>query len=604
MIVGMAGHIDHGKSALVEALTGKGMDPHAEERRRGITLDLHFAPLVTADGRKIGIVDVPGHEDLIRTMIAGASGIDLLLLVVAADDGPMPQTREHLLVAEALGVSRGIPVLTKGDLADRATRGALAAALAEWLGGSRIEFEPPIVVSSRTGEGIEELARRIGAAPPHAGGDDAFRLPVDRVFSVAGVGTVVTGTAWSGSVAVGDRVRLLPRGVEARVRSIETFGEERARSAPGERVAVGLAGVGREDATRGDVLVTDVIPWAATTALDAAVELAADAPRPLASRSRVRVHLGTTEVMARVSVPEAIAPGTRGTARLSLEGPIVARGGDRLVLRSFSPVGTIGGGVVLDPAPPRRSRVAGLDPDEDRLGLAVGRRRDGVSPAALRWLTGLGAADLDRQVTDPSRFCGIGGRILPADLVERWVSTARELVRGAHQENPTAPGLPLDALRKALRAPEDLVNAVVGLSGLVAADGVVRRPDFVARKRGADPELDSLVARIESAGLTPPPVAELAQREPAPQVEKRLRLAAEEGRLVAVTREWFVAPAPLERLAETLRELGAAGPITVAAVRERLGLSRKYLIPLLEWADRTGVTLRNGDVRVLPRRRA
>ncbi|HXE56449.1 MAG TPA: selenocysteine-specific translation elongation factor, partial [Gemmatimonadales bacterium] len=294
MIVGTAGHIDHGKSALVEALTGRRMDRLAEERRRGITIDLNFAPLDLGDGLVAGVVDVPGHEDFVRTMVAGASGIDLVLLVVAADEAMMPQSHEHLAIVEQLGIPAGIPVITKADLVDREWAELVALEVAERVGRSRLRFEPPAIVSARTGQGLDELRRRLAAAARAVGarrGDDAFRLPIDRAFSVSGVGTVVTGTAWSGSVGVGETVLVLPSGREARVRTIESFGEPVTRSRPGSRVALGLVGVERDEIRRGDVVASRALPWTPVSAIDALVELLPDAPRPLAARSRVHFHL-------------------------------------------------------------------------------------------------------------------------------------------------------------------------------------------------------------------------------------------------------------------------------------------------------------------------
>ncbi|MGH7519553.1 MAG: selenocysteine-specific translation elongation factor, partial [Gemmatimonadales bacterium] len=378
MIVGTAGHIDHGKSALVTALTGAPTDRLAEERRRGITIDLGFAPL-DLDGVTAGVVDVPGHEDFVRTMVAGASGIDLALLVVAADEGIMPQTEEHLAILEQLAVPAGLPVITKSDLVEPAWLELVIGEVAERLGRSSVAFDAPLAVSAVTGAGVEELRRRLGEHARRVAvrpADDVFRLPLDRAFSVAGVGTVVTGTAWSGSVAIGDRVRLLPGGAEARVRSIESYGRALERSAPGARTALGLAGLERAEARRGQVVVRAEVPWTASDRLDVAIVLLPGV-RPLTMRSRVRLHIGTAEVMARIA-PRGAVPDGAQLARLRLESPLLARGGDRFVLRSYSPVTTIGGGIVLDPDPPVRAapwppELAASEP-ERRLGALVARR--------------------------------------------------------------------------------------------------------------------------------------------------------------------------------------------------------------------------------------
>src|SRR6185312_11674738 len=357
MIIGTAGHIDHGKSALVSALTGRPMDRLMEERRREITIELNFAPLNLGSGRVAGVVDVPGHEDFVRTMVAGASGIDLALLVVAADEGIMPQTEEHLAILEQLGVSAGIPVLTKIDLVEPDWAELVSQELSERLRQSVLEFDPPVAVSTKTGAGIELLrerlrARAAGLVRRHS--EDLFRLPIDRCFSVAGVGTVVTGTAWSGRIAIGESVRVLPGSGEGRVRSIETHGRAIAKSEPGARTAVGIAGLDRAQAERGAVLLSPADPWDVTAALDVELALLPTALHPLRPRTRVRLLLGTAEVMARVVPRGTLQPGQRGPARLVLEQPLIARGEDRFVLRSFSPVTTIGGGRVLDPHPPRR----------------------------------------------------------------------------------------------------------------------------------------------------------------------------------------------------------------------------------------------------------
>src|SRR5205814_2000904 len=358
-VIGTAGHIDHGKTALVKALTGVDTDRWEEEKRRGITIDLGFAPLPLGDDVHASVVDVPGHEGFVRNMLAGATGIDVALLVVAADEGLMPQTEEHLAIVELLGVRRGIPVITKRDLAEPEWLDLVQSEVRERLQRSRVRWEPAIAVSALTGAGLDELRsalQRVADDLIERPAEDLFRLPIDRVFAVAGAGTVVTGTTWTGTVAVGDAVRLLPLEREVRVRSIEVHGQAADRAVPGRRTALALVGVEKSELARGDVAVTGG-GWRASTMFDAAVELLSTARKPIGSRTRLRVHLGTAEVLARVVQVRSIGPGERGLARLVLETPLVARGGDRFVLRSFSPVTTIGGGVVLDPFPPQRTRL-------------------------------------------------------------------------------------------------------------------------------------------------------------------------------------------------------------------------------------------------------
>jgi selenocysteine-specific elongation factor len=607
MIIGTAGHIDHGKSALVTALTGRAMDRLAEERRRGITIDLNFAPLELGDGEVAGVVDVPGHEDFVRTMVAGASGVDLALLVVAADEGVMPQTLEHLSVLEHLGVPLGIPVLSKVDLADRDWLDLVALELSERLARSTIRFQPPVYTSAKTGEGVDELRSRIEACAATLAPEvpnDLFRLPVDRVFSVAGVGTVVTGTAWSGTIRMGDEVALLPLGSRGRVRSIEMHGRAVERSAPRRRTAVGISGIDRDEVARGALLVAAGDAWEASAALDVELSLDPTAPRPLAHRTRIRVHLGTAELIGRVFPRSAIEPGGRGLARLALEAPVVARGGDRFVIRSFSPVSTIGGGVVLDPVPPtRRARwPAGLGagPPSDRLTALVERRIAGLPVPMLPVLLGMPAARADAVARESPGLRLVGELWVTTALLEETVSRCLDLLRRYHRANPVERGMPLETLRRLLRGPDAAVEVL--LADLVR-EGRIRRQGGLVRLAGFEPSaagghaaVDEIVRFLEEAGLTPPSVSELARRTGRPDVAAILRLAASDGRVEAVERDRYYARPALDRFLRALPETGT-DEIVPSELRQRLGISRKYLIPLLEWADVKGVTLWDGGVR-------
>jgi selenocysteine-specific elongation factor len=610
MIIGTAGHIDHGKSALVGALTGRSMDRLAEERRRGITIDLNFAPLALPDGVTAGVIDVPGHEDFVRTMVAGASGIDLALLVIAADEGIMPQTREHLAVLEQLGIVAGIPVVTKADLVEPDWLELVMDEVAQWLSPSPVAFEPPIAVSVRSRQGLDELLQRLttrAAALPSRPGADLFRLPVDREFSLPGVGTVVTGTAWSGRTALGDSVVLLPRGLVARVRSIETHGRAYARSEPGARTALGLAGVQREEVRRGDWVVAADGPWQAAHAIDAELALERSAPRSLVARSRVRVHLGTAELMARVQPRAPIEPGGRGLARLILEAPVVARARDRFVLRSYSPVVTIGGGRVLDPEPPRRGRLwpGGLADEHPaaRFQAVLERRPHGVAASRLAVLLGISPAEsaaVARAAPDARQVGDVWVR--EAGLAE-IATRALAAVKAHHRLHPSERGMPLETLRHGLRAPQPLVEQALtdlAASGrLRLASGAAVLSGFVPRVAGGDAEIDRIVRILEEAQLSPPSIAELERQTGRHDIGAILRLAAQSGRVEAVERErWYARPA-LDRFRAVLAELGRERPIAPADVRERLGISRKYMIPLLEWADAQGITERVGDERRL-----
>jgi selenocysteine-specific elongation factor len=608
VIIGTAGHIDHGKSALVTALTGRAMDRLAEERRRGITIDLNFAPLRFDGLAPAGIVDVPGHEDFVRTMVAGASGIDLVLLVVDAAQGPQPQTWEHLAIVEQLRIPRGIPVITKADLAEPEWIELVAEELGDRLANSPVAFEAPAIVSATTGQGIAGLSSRLRAmVEQHRRSDpaDAFRMPIDRAFSIAGVGTVVTGTPWSGLLTIGAAVTILPSGVEGRVRSLEAYGAAVEEGRPGARTAVGLAGVERAAVGRGDVLVAGSLPWQSTNALDLLVELLPEAP-PLARRMRVRLHLGTAEVLGRLYPRGEPAAGGMILARLALESPVVARGGDRVVLRSYSPVRTIGGGRVLDPLPPRRAgwpaELAAEEP-ASRAAALVARRATGVPSAELPLLLGLPAA---AAVALTRKIPGIvlaGDRYLAAATAGALRQAALEEVGAHHRRRPAERGLSLETLRRGLRTRPEVATAVLDslarAGDLTLRDGVASLPGFTPRLEGGDAILGRVLHALEQAGLEPPTVGELEQQLGVNGLLEVLRFAAQDGRVTSVERDRYFSPASLDRFVMTLRELGVTQPITPPQVRERLGLSRKYLIPLLEWADRAGVTRRVGDARVL-----
>lgn len=610
MIVGTAGHIDHGKSALIRALTGKEMDRLIEERRRGITIDLNFAPLRFPGIAPIGVVDVPGHEDFIRTMVAGASGIELVLLVIDAGEGPMPQTLEHLAIVEQLGVPRGIPVLTKCDLVEPAWVDLVEAEFAPRLAASSVAFDSAVRVSAHTGAGIEGLRERLRAAVQGAMArrpGDLLRMPVDRAFSLAGVGTVLTGTTWSGTVSVGDLVRLIPSGVEGRVRSVASHGEELETAGAGLRVALGVAGIERRAVRRGETLVRATDPWQASHAIEAMIHLLPNAPRPIQSKTRVRLHLGTSEVMARVHLPAPIAPGQSGLVRLSLESPTLARAQDRLVLRSYSPVTTIGGGIVLDPLPPRRltwtPELAAESPAE-RLAAMLARREVGIPEEEMPQLLGLTAADADRLAQRTSGVRRVGTRWVASASIRALEAAAVAALERYHRDHPDSNGLSLGTLRQQLHGPEWMANAALESlqkrGEVEVAEGLARLPGFRAVLAGGETILDRIAGVMEKAGLAPPTIGELAGEVGEPSVEPALKVLAKSGVIDRVAVDRYFAVSALEAFRAALLSVGSEhGEVTPAALRERLGVSRKFLIPLLEWSDRQGITRREGDRRVL-----
>ncbi len=531
----------------------------------------------------------------------------------------MPQTEEHLAIVELLGVRRGIPVLTKRDLVDAEWLDLVRSEVSTRLERSRVRWEAPVATSVLSGQGLDDLRdalRRVARDLVERPADDLFRLPIDRVFAVAGAGTVVTGSTWSGSVAVGEAVQLLPLGREARVRSIEVHGETAERAVPGRRTALALVGVDKSELARGHVAVTGP-GWRATTLIDVAVELLPAARKPIASRTRVRVHLGTAEVLARAVQTAPIAPGQRGVARLVLETPVVARSGDRFVLRSFSPVTTIGGGVVLDPfAPPRtrlrRRRLAAEQSPAARLGVL----------AAEAGLTGLAADSLAvRLGVSPARVTAViaaaGDTVLtsaetvvdrPAVLAE--ATRLAEVVRRYHEEHPLDPGMSLQALRAAVGTPappsavtDAVLELAVKSAKLEVAGSVARQPRWrPALDARATDASEKLARRLADARWQVPTVTELEREFPGFPVRALLSHFARTGTVEPIDAERYAAKGALAEfraaLEAALAELGSATP---AELRDRFGLTRKYLIPLLEWADRRGVTRRAGDARVLAR---
>ena len=610
MILGTAGHIDHGKTALVRALTGIDTDRLPEEKRRGITIDLGFAPLTLDGFDTIGVIDVPGHEAFVRTMVAGATGVDLALLVIAADEGVMPQTLEHLAILRLLGVRAGVVALTKSDLVEDEWIALVRDDVRAALVGSSLDDADVIAVSALSGAGIDELRaalRRAARSVPARSADDLFRMPVDRAFTIRGTGTVATGTVWSGSLARDDALRLYPSGDVVRVRSLQAHGHGVERVRAGERAAVALAGVELARVGRGAVLVSGDA-WRPSTVIRADVALLADVGRAIGARSRLRLHLGTSEVEARVvPLDGALAPGESRPARVVVEEPIVTRTGDRFVLRGGSPLGTVGGGIVTDPIAPRRARALSLvsnDPAAalDRFLLEAGVT--GVELAELPVRLGVGASTVDALVAMPGRWRA--GDRLYADSARDAITSQLVAALGAHhRDNPLGSGAPRQWLRSRVRAPDAAVEQIVdGLlrdGRIVAEQGEVRLAEFTAHLSDRQQSLASdLVRRIVAAGAEPPSLDELAGTMscPAAELSAIARVLTREGTLVPVESNRHYS---LESVAELTGRLGAGmslgGDYGPAELREFLGLTRKFLIPFLEFCDREGYTVRNAQGR-------
>jgi selenocysteine-specific elongation factor len=634
VIVGTAGHIDHGKTALVRALTGVDADRLPEEKRRGITIDLGFAELDLQDVR-IGFVDVPGHERFVKNMLAGAHGIDVVALVIAADEGVMPQTQEHFDICRLLGVKSGLVVITKTDTVDEELLALVCAEAEELVAGSFLEGAPVLKVSARTGAGIEELKAKLREAAlrvPARSDEMVARLPVDRAFTMKGFGAVVTGTLVAGEIAEGDEMELLPAGARVRVRGLQVHGQAVARSVAGQRTAVNLGGVEAAAIERGMVLA-QAGRLRSTQIVDVLVDVLNSAPRGLRSRARVRVHLGAAEVLARVRVLEEtgeIRPGASGFAQLRLETAVVALPGERFILRSYSPQRTIAGGRVLDAfAFKHRGREAARA--RERLSVLASAERAAqlalfVEAAGER---GLGHADLaartgwrDTVLEQSAAQATAQGTIVNADGIYLGRAAFDDLARAAlkeveahHTREPLSRGMPRETLRErhfahaapevfravlaqleeqgALRSEKEIVRASAHSLSLTLADAALR---------------DRLEQVYKAAALEAPTFDEALERAGQPQTtrehgRKILQLLLDAGTLLRVNNDLFLHREALAELIEKLREYAAEHEperlIDVPTFKELAHISRKYAIPLLEYLDRERITRRAGDKRII-----
>ena len=624
LILGTAGHIDHGKTALVQALTGVDTDRLAEEKRRGITIDLGFAELPVSEDLAFGVVDVPGHESFIRNMLAGATGMDLVLLVVAADEATMPQTREHLAIVRLLGVERVVVALSRIDLVDEEWLELALDDVRELLADTPYADAPVVPTSAVTGAGLDELRAalaREGARARARLDDDIVRLPVDRVFTVRGTGTVVTGTLWSGSLALDQRVRLEPGGLAARVRGLQVHGRSVKTARAGERTAVALAGsrVGREAVGRGQVVV-GADPWVAADRVTARIELLPDTAWAIERGQRVRVHLGTSEVMARVFLLDCaeMVAGEVAWAQLRLEAPLVARARDHVVLRSYSPMTTIGGGILAEPSPPPRTRLRGREGEllEAMVGPDRGLRRRAVLDLA-GW-AGVPAEELPIRTGDPPATLASGeddtgfatGRALYSGTVaDEGRRLLRRQVARYHRTQPLRPGMPLAEAREALPpgAGAELADALLahlaGKGELEVRRDLVREPAFTPSLTAEQQGVRSRLAeQYLAAGLSPPSIRDLpAALRDHPDLWPILKLMEQAGDIVVLNDDFFADADAVERGARDVQErlVGRSG-LGPADFREVLPVTRRHLLPLLACFDRLGITVRRGSGREVP----
>ena len=632
LILGTAGHIDHGKTELVKALTGVDTDRLKEEKERGITIDLGFAELRGEGGGvevQLGIVDVPGHEGFIRNMLAGATGMDVVLLVVASDEGVMPQTREHLAILRLLGVRRVVVALTKADLVEEEWLELVREEVAELLEAAGLGHAPLVPTSTRTGRGLAELTRALldaASAVEEEDENDVVRLPVDRAFTVRGTGTVVTGTLWSGRLRTGRKVRLLPDGVEARVRGLQVHGRDVEAADAGQRTAVALTGAGVDlDSVRREQTLVDVDAWQPASMLTVRLELLPDAGWSLEPGQRVRVHLGTAEVMARAVLLDRdapLAPGEAAWVQLRLERPAVARARERIVVRSYSPMTTIGGATVAEAPASKRTRVEGEEvarleailrgePLEAVEAVVASGGWAGAARDALPLATGLAPARTASAAAEVVARGGLDlqGRLVSPALVEEAERRLLAAVDAHHEAEPLRPGVALDALRGEL-PPGAAPGLADALLASLADRGVLRleggsaaRADFRPRLTDEQAEArERLLALYREADVAPPSLGELP-----PELRDRgdlwplLRLAEAEGALTLLEDDLFVDAAALARAGGRVQEvLGGRTGLGPADFREVLPVTRRHLLPLLAWFDRAGVTVRRGDAREVP----
>lgn len=624
VVVGTSGHIDHGKTSLVRALTGTDTDRWEEEKRRGITIDIGFASLEVEPGSHIGFVDVPGHERFVKNMLAGVGGIDLVLLVIAADESVMPQTREHFEICRLLGIQHGIVAITKADLVDEEILELVHLEVEEFLTGSFLSDAPMIAVSSTTGSGIEELKTALAQTaravkPRNQAG--LLRLPVDRVFTMRGFGTVVTGTLTSGRVRAEEIVEILPGGWRARVRNVEVHGRTVPEAVAGQRTALNLGRIARSQIERGTSVVAPE-HLATTEQLDARIELLPSA-KPLKHGAPVHVHLATSETVGRVFILGAkgrgttLKPGSSGFVQLRLNNPVVAVAGDPLILRQFSPLTTIGGGTVLLPNAPKhkqkenwRSLLEALRADDPEriLSQLCARRRYGIGRDELTAMSARPEAEWIEVARRTQGLRVVRDHPLWVCSLERAGEAEDRVVRALarfHRANPLKAGAPIEEIRSSefRDAPPFFADAVIRrleAKGKVSLDGDLIRNSGHTIRMQADERAarDQMVSAFDAAGLRVPALKDFLPTLPIDAVRARRVLAAllREGVLVRVSKELVFHSDAIGTLCDRLAALRGK-KINVPEFKALADVSRKYAIPLLEHFDRQKVTLRDGNTR-------
>ena len=622
LILGTAGHIDHGKTALVRALTGVDTDRLPQEKQRGITIDIGFASL-EAGGTEFGVIDVPGHERFIKNMLAGASGVDVALLVIAADDSIMPQTREHLAILELLGVRHGLIAITKCDLVEAAWQELVEDEIKSLVRGTFLDGAPIVRTSARTGGGLDALRNAIAevgarVAPPTL--DEPFRLGVDRSFVATGLGTVVTGTVWSGSIGAGEEVELLPARTRVRIRGIQSHSRPVELVSRGQRAALNLAGIHHSDVVRGHELATPGV-FEPATRLAARLRVLPEAPWPLKHRARVRLHIGAGEVIASVRVLEgdSVQPGETALVEIACAAPVVAMVDQAFVIRAESPLITMGGGRILQsPGKVRRrdastiERLRAIESDEPVIRASSAIAAFGAmawSPDHL-WQSCRLWKDAATRAIDHLRETGElieppGGPLIHAHTLELIATRVTRVLTRLHDQSPLEPRIPRQRLQQSMN---DLdAGLLASVIDLLLADARLEGDAADVALPGRSPLLTPVQERVRKAWLdatlagafAPPGPAQVATSCAVDESEAR-RVAgtcARLGELVRITDDIYLHPDRQAELVRRVRDAARTG-LTVSQIKDLLGTSRKYAVPICEHLDKLGVTVRRGDLRV------
>lgn len=635
IILGTAGHIDHGKTTLIKALTGINTDRLKEEKLRGITIELGFAHLELPSGQRLGIVDVPGHEKFVKNMVAGATGIDLVALIIAADEGIMPQTREHMEICTLLGVRHGMVVITKTDMVEDEWLGLVLEEVDDFTRGTFLEGAPVQPVSAVSGQGLPDLLAtldRICKDIPEKTATGLFRLPVDRVFSMKGFGTVITGTLVSGKVSIGDRIMIYPSGDTSKVRGLQVHGQSLNQAEAGMRTAINFQGLDKSAVNRGDVLAKPgelIVSYM----VDADLAYLSSNAKPLKNRTQVRFHTGTSEIMGVVVLldREEIMPGDDAVVQIRLDTPVSLVKEDRYVLRSYSPIRTIGGGAILNPIPLKHKRnrpdiVESLQllkqaPAEEVVRLQI--ENAGFKSCTfdeLSIMTNLPEKKLDRilqTMTSKKEATLIDKekrRYIHQNVFSDLENALRNRLSAYHEKHPLKPGMSKEELKSKLPPDVDNKLYLLALQQLQKNEFITQEEDIVrlADHRvalGVDQRAlrEKLLSVYQQEGLTPPYFKDLCAKLSAPQKEAKqvMSLLIDEGQMVKIKEELYYHRDPIERLKQELVSfLSEHGEISTPQFKDMTGASRKYVIPLIEYFDAIQLTIRVGDLRKLRKRPA